>query len=74
MSAFHQVWVLDGQSHQCPNDVIDEIERLWADYELGNDNCYMAWHDFMSDRYPVIKAYIKEYVSAGTEVLIHWWW
>jgi hypothetical protein len=67
------VILFDVNHVNCPRDVYDEVERIWLDYELGNDTSYYNWtSDHSSSYYPIVDAYLK---SLGiTECLIRYSW
>lgn len=80
-----QVTVLDVQWSNIPEDVYEEVRRLWRDRELGNDYCYISWdeEDFYTTddpenmfgdeyKYPLIAKYLRE--RGVKECLIHYWW
>ena len=58
----------------CPNEVKDEVRRLWQDFEYGNDTYYFAWEsdEELVKKYPHVAAYLKE--REVTDCLIHYWW
>lgn len=68
-----QVTLFDVQWSSCPVEVELEVEKLWRNYDLGNDHYYVKWEsEDMADSYPVIDIYLK---SRNIEkCLIHWWW
>lgn len=53
--------------------VDEEIRKMWADYECGNDHYYLKWYEEMDEDYPATAKYIKDNNIEG-EILIHWWW
>jgi len=67
-----------------PNDVIEEVRRLWTDNEYGNDTVYHGWSgdsktyldpecvQTEADLYPVIAKYVAD--NNLERPLIHWWW
>lgn len=63
MSHFRTMYCLDGQ---LPEEVEDEVRRLWSDRELGNDYYYVHFSVIdegeYSDKedYPAIYKYIAE--------------
>ena len=75
--ALQQVTVLEATWTDCPDDVIDEIKKIWIDNNFGNDHFYYKWYEDSDgaedSAYPVIAAYLKEHNVTGP-VLIHWWW
>jgi hypothetical protein len=55
-----------------PDEVVDEVRRLWSDLELGNDHSYWAFDGEDWDYYPLIREYLQ---SRGINTcLIHYWW
>lgn len=55
-----------------PNEVVDEVRRLWSDLELGNDTHYWAFDGEDWNEYPLIRLYLQ---SRGINTcLIHYWW
>lgn len=77
--ALQTTFVLEAQLSDLPEDVVEEVRRLWRDYEYGNDSHYHTW-DFYdggevtpeSEEYPLIAQYLRD--KNITECLIHWWW
>lgn len=77
--AIRQVTLFDVQWTDCPVEVEAEVQRLWREYELGNDTSYFSWDrtkdpsgGSLAERYPLIDEYL---MSKGvSECLIHWWW
>lgn len=55
-----------------PDEVVEEVGRLWRDLEFGNDHYYWGWDGEDWDDYPLIRAYLQ---SRGINTcLIHYWW
>lgn len=53
----YNIILLDAQNINCPEKVVEEVKRLWNDYELGNDWYYFQFgvdDDFGESNYPVI--------------------
>lgn len=64
--------IFEAQETNTPNEVSDEVRKLWRNMEFGNDDFYYSWNIEDADDYPVIDAFLR---SRGiTECLIHWWW
>jgi len=70
-----KVTFFDVQWSNCPVEVEEEVRRLWEDHELSNDHCFINYNIELTDRYPIIAAYLKARgITEGDEVLVHWWW
>jgi hypothetical protein len=69
-----QVTLFDVQWSNCPVEVEEEVKKLWADNELGNDRYIFQWvgEDHIEENYPIIAEYLKN--RGITECIIHWWW
>ncbi len=71
-----QQTVFEVQWSNCPVEVVEEVKRLWQDYELGNDYCYFAWNSEEDNEnpcsYPIIDEFLKS--KSITNCLIHYWW
>jgi hypothetical protein len=66
---------VDLQLSNSSADVDAEVHKMWIDYELGNDNCFVKWDFDMADGYPAIAEYLRQHgVNDDERVLIHWWW
>lgn len=84
--ALKQVWVLDLQWSDCPEELQREAKYIWQSWSLGNDHCYKQFtlEDLKSDYstdLPLINKYISEQIEIRNldikekeQVLIHWWW
>jgi hypothetical protein len=83
-SALEQVWILEAQCQECPQEVVNEVQDLWEILELGNDYYYADWpgdnedwwqdenEGTWGDRWPEISAFFaKHNIKDG---LIHYWW
>lgn len=72
---FSSTFVLDVQSG-CPKEVKDEIRKLWADYQLGNDYYYLPIEDIdyeeYEDRCPNLIALLRG--NNINKCLLHFWW
>lgn len=70
--------VLDVQWSNCPVEIENEVRKMWQEYELGNNNCYVRWaFDDMEEVYPLIAAFLRSKgLSENNDerILIHWWW
>lgn len=56
----------------CPENVQEEVGRLWADNGYGNDTTYHPWYAEQAEDYPVIAKYLS---SRDIETCwIHYWW
>lgn len=56
-----------------PVSVREDIDKLWADFELGNDYYYFKWDDSYDGDYPILAKFIKDGGFTG-EVLVHNSW
>ena len=84
--ALKQVWVLDLQWSDCPEELEREAKYIWQSWSLGNDHCYKEFtlEDLKSDYstdLPLINKYISEQIEFRNldikekeQILIHWWW
>ena len=84
--ALKQVWVLDLQWSDCPEELEREAKYIWQSWSLGNDHCYKQFtlEDLKSDYstdLPLINKYISEQIEFRNldikekeQILIHWWW
>lgn len=82
--ALQTVQVLTSAGTDCPQDVQEDIARLWRDHEMGNDNWHFGWESGatsirsdgtevnMSRAYPAIDRYLK--ARGVSDCLIHHWW
>jgi hypothetical protein len=83
--ALRQVTVLEAQWTDLPEDVVEDVRRLWRNRELGNDDFYASWDadDFYTTedpddkfrheyKYPAIAKYLRD--NDVEECLIHYWW
>lgn len=84
--ALRQVWVLDLQWSNCPEELEREANYIWQSWNLSNDHCYKKFtlkdlkSEYFSDL-PLINKYILEQIEARNldikedeQILIHWWW
>lgn len=73
-----QVWLFDAQLDECPQEVEDEVKRMWMEFELGNDFYFRTVKIGDADDehdYPVLMKWLtSEGRSNGEIVVIHWWW
>jgi hypothetical protein len=74
-----EVVLLDAQWSTCPIEVMDEVRRMWSEYEFGNDNFYIdtKLEEIDAEEYPATVQYIKEQrpnLASDAQILIHWWW
>lgn len=83
MSAFEKAYILDAQDiRKDHEDVYDEIRKIWADKELGNDVFYsyvdaVDTEDFLEfeEQYPATAKYIREHCpEPEIGVYLHFWW
>lgn len=84
MSVFSQQTILEAQDNKIPEDVKEEITRLWKDAGLGNDFFYYPFDvaqskydmeeypDEVMFVYPTIIKYLED--NGVEECLIHFWW
>lgn len=80
--SFEAKIVLEAVYSNMPQEVMEEIEKIWQDYELGNDYYYFSYNvsqqeylneagDVTTD-YPNLSKYLED--SGIKECLIHYWW
>lgn len=72
--AIRKTVVLEATLTDCPEEVREEIFKLWQEMDFGNDYYYYPWRvDFEDDfTYPAIHSYLQ--AQGITECLIHFWW
>lgn len=70
-----KVAVLDFQIlwNDIPVKVRKDIEKLWSDYEYGNDVFYSKFDKYTEEDYPHLAKYVKSLNIEG-EILLHYWW
>lgn len=68
-----QVTVIDFQDQTYPEDLRNEVMRLWIDKELGNDVFFIYWDIYLIEEYPLIANFILEN-KLNSPILIHYWW
>ena len=65
----------DVQWSNCPTEVEDEVRKMWADFELGNDHYFIEWHEDLEEDYPIVSAFLKHKgLTNDDKIIIHWWW
>lgn len=79
--AFRKQLVLDAQWSDCPIEVEEDVRKIWATYELGNDDYIFKYrigeHVYKNgaNEFPVLEQYLREQgAGVGETVWIHWWW
>lgn len=81
--AVRKEYVLDVTWTDCPDDVKDQVRKLWITNDLGNDNYILirTINDLIEeseddgDETDVIVKYLREQgVGDDEQVWIHWWW
>lgn len=84
--ALKQVWVLDLQWSNCPEELEREAKYIWECWSLSNDYCYKQFtlKDLKLEHsldLPLINKYILEQIEVRNldikedeNILIHWWW
>lgn len=82
-SSVRSVKLFDVQWSDCPVEIEEIVEKMWQDYELGNDHYHLTFKGFddlkemMSDEvdFELVKEYLQtKGVKDNDEVIIHWWW
>lgn len=67
--------VITAQWTDLPEEVVEEVRRLWSEGEYGNDYYYVNFdveEDNWDGQYPNLVAYMKEHDLESA--LIHFWW
>jgi len=83
--AIVQTTVVHAQWSDMPEEVVEDVRRLWRNMELYNDFSYYPWgEDNFYDtenpdsgldeeyRYPALAKYLRN--NNIENCLIHWWW
>lgn len=72
--------VFDAQTFECPKEVEDDVRKVWADNEFGNDYYYLstsieALEEEGNGDYKHLVAHLRnEGLKDDEEILLHWWW
>lgn len=74
--------ILNAQSTDLPDDIVDEIRGMWRAMEFGNDYYYVQFDVLYEKKEqeeedvifytPLLIAYLEEHNVESC--LIHWWW
>lgn len=69
--------LITAQWTDLPEPVVEDVKKLWAAFELGNDDSYATFNveeapDYYGGPYDNLVAYMKE--NNLREALIHYWW
>jgi hypothetical protein len=67
---YHVTIIEDGDN---PPGVDEDIEKIWARNELGNDTHYYQWSEYDEEDYTALATYIKDNNISG-KILIRYWW
>lgn len=66
------MYVLYSQDFCCPPEVKEDVEKLWMDYELGNDFNYFPFVVDEEEDYPEISKFLRG--QGIRECLLHYYW
>jgi len=76
-NSISKVWLLESMYTDCPKVVGKEINSLWSERCLGNDNyiAFVLLNQELFDKYPLIYFWLQyKGVPKNDKVLIHHWW
>lgn len=76
-----KVWYFDVRTSK-DEEVINEVRKLWIDFELGNDHYMlrMSINDILEPYPPDVAKtplvnYLRQHnIDDDEPVIIHWWW
>lgn len=68
--------IIDANDKDLPPAVLEEMRLLWREQELGNDVYYFSWYadKELETKWPALSEYVKNTITPGYQVLIHYWW
>ena len=68
--------VIDVSGHMTNPALMEDIRKLWSNYDLGNNHQYLPldeyWVEENEDVYPVLTKYIESLDQEN--ILLHYWW
>lgn len=85
--AIQQITLLDAQWSDCPDEVKEEVAKIWQWRELPNDSSIYKWKRdeeywgpededestrSVKDVFPTLDKYLMD--QGISECWIHWWW